>query len=230
MAEIFKTNITFHPRFLPKEIQKKVVSSNRSNSGFLVSFSEVIPAEDLIDTRTLESTIKPTVDFEGRFNAMLARMENIEREIEKNAPTRTTMVTPSPSKTTKLLGTGVDFQSPIDNKSKVSNVKYRIKDHITPRHMWSISFFYITTLLVSGYLSLRSMVPGNWVALSIIGINFLTIVGRDPNALIRMGSFMRDMVQISKDKQLNIEEFLITAAQQIQINEKRKIKIGFRDF
>lgn len=234
MAEIYKTNINFHPRYLPKEIQKKVVSSNRTNNGFQVSFREVISAEDLIDTRTLESTIKPTVDFEGRFNALLSRMETIEREIEKNSPTRTSIVhSNSPSQSTKLVvGTGTEFQSPTAefNTKTVKDVKYRIKDHITPRHMWSISFFYITTLLVSGFLSFKSMTPGNWVVLSILGINFLTIVGRDPNALLRMGNFMRDMVQITKEKHLNIEEFLVTAAQQIEIREKRKIKIGFRDF
>lgn len=220
--------ITFHPRYLPKELQKRVVRSHRIQDGFEVWFDEVVPMEDLVDTRTLESTLRPTIDYEGRFNALLNRLENVEKEVEKNSPTRTSIIQPNYS-TKKVVGMGNEFQSPAEIKS-VKDVKYRIKDYITPRHMWSISFFYITTLLVSGYLSLTTMTAGNWVVLSIIGIDFLTIVGRDPTAIVRMRNFMNDMVQIIRDKHLNIEKLLFTAAQQIEINEKRKIKIGFRDF
>ncbi|MHA1611547.1 MAG: hypothetical protein ACTSYU_05805 [Promethearchaeota archaeon] len=237
--------ISFPPQYLPKRVQNLITSTLKEDEGYTVTFSETVDAAELIDIRLSQNTMKPPltlngkeVEFEGVMRAWLEKFEkankriaSLEREIEINTPTHSLIQKPSGLENpypTRKLSSQSDQTITSEATSYLKSI--RIKDHVTPKHMISVSFFMISTLLIGGFFSFKTMTPGNWVGLSILVIDGFTIVGRDPAAFMRMGKFAKNLKAIMDERELDFAAFLSSAVQQMQLKEKGNNKVGFRDF
>ncbi|MHA1747006.1 MAG: hypothetical protein ACTSWW_13470 [Promethearchaeota archaeon] len=226
----YTTTIGFHPRYLPEKIQTLVTSAEAApENGWTIHLSTFVPQSELVDERPPQSNDAIT-RLSNRMTGFLNRLDNLERDNEMSVTTRpvSRIVRPTESEPgSYAVDDSDDSGEDEPKKTKRFKIRFRIKDRITPRHLWSVSMFYIITLVISGELAFSHMTGGNWIFIWIIAYNLLAVLGRDPQALLRMGSLVTDLVEITKSQNLDFKTFVISAAKEIEIQEK---SIRFRDF
>jgi len=244
--------ISFPPQYLPKRVQDRITSTLKEDEGYTVTFSETVNVNELMDTRLSQSTMKPPLTLDGKevelegimrawldkFEKANTRIASLEREIEINTPTHSIIQKPTDMQNpypTAKISDEANIEENTEKKNTSSPIRtflksIRIKDYVTPRHMISVSFFMISTLLIVGQFSFKTMTPGNWVGICILVIDVITIAGRDPAAFLRMGKFAKSLKGIMQERELDFAAFLSSAVQQMQLKEKGNNKIGFRDF
>lgn len=219
----YTTTIAFHPRFLPDDIQTLIVNTTPGqDNGWVIELQKFVPNALLQRHEANAPHPSPFQEdaitrLENRLATYVERMEKIEQETEL-------------SHHTQAVNLGKNFESPTPpSKSPKIAIKVRIQDYITPRHLWSVSLFYLMTLLIAEELSVRTMTPGNWVLIWIALYNFLAIIGRDPSALFRIGDFVKDLGKILQTQDIDVKTFMETAAAELEIREKKNLPVHFRD-